>query len=259
MKNRTFLEDLFQSIGFVAAIMVALSQYFLSSNFESLFRQRPEFFNISNIIAVVLTFSIILGNYTNRHSIDMKIYFNKKKRDEFWEQQRKQNEKQAIDPQEPNLKQTISKQDAHTNINEPWGFTIYQLAYVSLLVCVGIFALLLSSENVFVIAISYVLMICLAVFSLSVFSIKIYTAKEYESRQARIYSETINKINMYFAGKISIKFEYADRTNWMYSVRTTILEHNGKTYLVKTDANNPENYFEINEYAEKVREDKKTS
>lgn len=258
MKNRTFLEDLFQSIGFIAAIMIALSQYFLSSNFSLLFAQRPEFFNISNIIAIVLTFSLILGTYTNRHGIDVKIYLNKKERDKFWGQQRKQNENQ---PQVPLAEQGITnkqirKQENQEKISEPWGFTIYQLAYVSVLMCVGVFAVFLCSQNIFIIAISYVVMVCLAVFSLSVFAIKIYLTREYENRQERIYSETLNKINMYFAGKVSIKLEFTDRTNWIYPIRTIILEHNNRTYLVKADANNPDNYFEINEYQEQQEEKK---
>ncbi len=261
MKNRTFLEDLFQSIGFVAAIMVALSQYFLSSNFASLFAQRPEFFNISNIIAIVLTFSIVLGTYTNRHSIDVKIYPDKKRRDQYWEQQRQQNEKQPQSPLTekgaPSLQ--TPKQQSQDKISEPWGFTIYQLAYIAVLGCIAVFALFLSAQNILVVAISYVVMICLAVFSLSVFAIKIYSAKEYENRQERIYFETLNKINTYFAGKVSIKLEYADRTNWMYPLRTIVLEHNDKTYLVKTDANNPDNYFEISEYkGQQIKESKKT-
>jgi len=241
MKNRTFLEDLFQSIGFIAAIMVALSQYFLSSNFELLFSQKPEFFNISNIIVIAMTFSIILGVYAARHTIDSKIYFNKKKRDKYWrmlEEQKNRKEDKDFSAKKPRETEIIS---------EPWGFTIRQLAYVSIPLIIGVFAILLNSQNILVISIAYVSLMCLIVFSLSVFAIRIYTSREHRGHQEKVYLETLNKINTYFAGKINIKLEYMDRSNWMCPLRTMILEHQGKSYLVKTDANDPNSYFEITE------------
>ncbi|OQY68705.1 hypothetical protein B6D29_00410 [Microgenomates bacterium UTCPR1] len=260
MKNRTFLEDLFQSIGFIAAIMIALSQYFLSSNFSLLFAQRSEFFNISNIITIVLTFLIVLGTYVNRHNIDVKIYPNTKKRDHYWKQQRQQNDKQSQQPiaGQVTASTTSNARNDKDIVDEPWGFTIYQSAFISVLGCIIMFILLLMSQNILCTAITYVAMVCLAVFPLSVFSIKIYLAREYENRRERIYSETLNKINMYFAGKVSIKLELTDRTNWMYPIRTILLEHNNKMYVVKTDANNPNDYFDISEHKEeKVKENKK--
>jgi len=256
MKNRTFIEDLLQSIGFIAAIMVALSQYFLSSNFSILFIQRPELFNISNIILIVLSFSIILGVYTYRYNIETK----NNKRDQYWEYQRKQKENRSQQSIKDQVSTKLSKNthDKENKISEPWGFTVYQLAVISVFVSIAIFFVLITSQNIYLATVSYVLMICLGIFSLSVFGIKIYSAREYENRQARIYVETLNKINMYFAGKVNVKLEFTDRSNWMQEIRTMLIEHNNKTYLVKTDANNPDSYFDISEYKEEQAQNNKT-
>lgn len=231
MKTNDFMSNLLQVVGFIAAIILALSQYFFSGEFKFFFASNEKLYSISNVVSLILSLAIIIGLYSVRYIIDNRNYFSTTKRDLYWKKI------QEI--------KTYSQKDQI--ISEPWYWTISRLGFLLILISLSLYGLLVSSTNIYLTSISYVLFICTSVASLTIFSLKIYLPQEFKNMEERIRKQTLDKVNEYFAGNLHILSELEDRSNMMYPVRILIIEKDGKKYIIRCDANNPDKFFNIEE------------
>lgn len=230
MKSNDFLSNLLQVVGFLAAIIIALSQYFFSGNFKQFFIGYENLYSISNTVSLILCLAIILGIYGVRYSLDMRRYFSKSKKENYFRQLQK--------PAGNNTKD---------NISEPKYWTMVSLGFLSIFVSIILFGFLSQFKQPTVTSILYILFICTSVLSLAIFSIKIYIAQDFKNTEERIRKQTLDKINEYFAGNLHIVSERVNRDDWTHPSRMYIVQKDGVKYWVQADANDPNKFFSVEE------------
>lgn len=228
MKTNDFLANLLQTIGFVAAIIIALSQYVFGGEFKQFFLGNESLYSVSNLVSLVLSLAIIIALYSFRYSLENRNYFNQRKRDDYWRK----------------LKE-IREQKQDLIISEPWYWTVSNLGFVLIIITIILFCLMLVSPQKYLTTLSYILFVCSSVSALTIFSLKIYLVQEFKNLNERIRQQIMDKINEYFVGDLSIITEFEDRSNFMYPVKTFIIMKDEKKYVVRSDANDPNRFFSI--------------
>lgn len=228
MKSNDFLANLLQIIGFLAAIILAISQYFLSGQFKFLFPKSEYLYSVSTIVALVLCLAIIIGLYSNRYLIDNKNYYSRKNRDKYWLK----------------LQEARSTNNNHL-ISEPAYWTLYYLGFIFIILSLISFGFLLFISDHYWRSLNYISFICLSVSSLTIFSLKIYLGYEFKTIEDKVRSNTLDKINEYFAGNIQIVTEGVNRSNMMYPTREILIIKDGDRYKIIADANDPNKYFNV--------------
>lgn len=229
MKNNNFLENLFQTVGFLAAIIISISQYIFSSQFKSLFIGNEHIYFLANTCTLGIALASIVGFYANRHFLESKNYFNTKQEAEYYKK----------------LRETSTKPGEV--ITEPWSWKLSDLGIVFLIVTFISLFFLISSKDLVIKAISYIVFVCSTINSITIFSLKIYNMQEWRNSEEKNRDRVIEKVNKYFAGDFKISQEYKDFSKPLYPTRTLIIEKENKKYNVIANANNPNEYFQINE------------
>ena len=179
MKSNDFLSNLLQVIGFLAAIIIALTQYFFSSNFKYLFNLSENYYSISNIVALILSLVIILGIYTIRHSLDIPRYFCKSSKEKYFK----------------NLQEIGNDKDKIKTIQQPRTWALSQSGFVFIFIAIILYGLLLMAKNAIAISLFYISFICSSVYALSIFCLKIYNLQDYKNTEEKIRKQTLDKIN----------------------------------------------------------------
>lgn len=231
MKSNDFLSNLLQVVGFLAAIIIALSQYFFSGNFKQFFVGYENLYSISNTTSLILCLAIILGIYSTRYGLDIRRYFSKSKKEEYFRQ----------------LQKPVGNDETKDHISEPAHWTIVSLGFVSIFVSVILFGLLSQFRQPTITSILYVLFICTSILSLAIFSIKIYIAQDFRNTEEKVRRQTLDKINEYFAGNLHIVSERVNRDDWAHPSRMYIVQKDGLQYWVQADANDPNKFFSVEE------------
>lgn len=226
MKNNDFLTNLFQVVGFLAAIIIAISQYIFSNQFKGLFIGNEQIYYLANTCVLGISLVSIIGLYANRFLIENKHYFTEKSKVDYYTK----------------LNQSIGTNQA---IKEPWNWKISDFGVVFLLVAMISFYYLISERNIVGLSIAYTSFICSTIDSIAIFVLKIYNQQEWRNSEYRNRDRIIEKINKYFAGSFRISEEFKDDSNFMYQSRTIMVEKDNKKYKVISDANNPDKYFSI--------------
>ncbi len=233
MKNNDFLTNLFQIVGFLAAIIIAISQYIFSNQFKYLFISNVEMYYLANTCALGIALATIIGLYANRYFLESKHYFFN------------QREKYYKRIQEINENSVKGKKCTKEVITEPWTWKISNLGFPFILVGLGSLYFLLSSQYLNIRTISYIVFICSTIDSVTIFSLIMYTLYEYRNNEERNRDRIIEQINKYFAGDFKIFLESENRADPLYPSRVLLIEKGEEKYEVRADANNPNKFFEI--------------
>lgn len=240
--QNTFFSDLLQNLGFIAAGIVAISQFTLSKSFLFLFNGNENLLKVSSIVALVLSMSIFLGFFTIRFNLLNKIYLNKKNKDEYIK---------SIPQTLPIPENETGKGDRIINQNkqlpEPFNFNLVQLGFVFLILALIAFVFTLCPQQLFLISLFYVLFICFTVASISIFSIQLYRDKEGQKKRNEINNIILNKIRDSFVGEIKTLYDSTELFQFNGPNRHIIIEYQGKKYDIFTKSYDPENYFLLSE------------
>lgn len=228
MKNNDFISNLFQTVGFLAAIIIAISQYIFSNQFKNLFVGNEQMYYLANTCALGVSLASIVGLYANRYLIEIKHYFTKKQEVEYYNKLKSVGQNNEV-------------------VEEPWSWRISDFGIMFLLIALISLYFLISDHNAVILAISYIIFVCTTIDSVAIFSLKIYNQQEWRGNEEKNRERIVEKINQYFAGSFKITLEVKDDSNFMYPSRTIIIEKDGKKYKVVSDANNPDKYFQITE------------
>ena len=73
MNKNSFLADLLQNIGFIAAVAVAISQYSLNESFAVFFSGNELIYKASSLVALILSIALILGVFVLRDKLTSPI------------------------------------------------------------------------------------------------------------------------------------------------------------------------------------------
>lgn len=244
MNKDNYFTNLLQNLGFLAAISVAFFQFTLNDSFKFIFNANGELFESATLVVLILSITIILGLFANRYFILNKIYFNQNKKNKYLHDLNEQN--RLVN--NPNVK--VSKK-LQKIVQEPWNFTLLQLAFFLIFLSLISFILLLTFNSILILTIlCYVLFICSAVAAISIFSIHLYNDNEYKNKQQGIDSIILGKIRERFVENVKIIFDSTDTSIWNPNIpnRTIIFEYNSEKYRIFTRSDNPNNYFNLHKF-----------
>lgn len=233
MQNN-LVTSILQWIATAITIMLPITQYIFRDNFKFLFGKYENLFSISTVVALVLSFAIIIILYANRYVLGGRMYFSKKNKDKYFTSLRNIN------------KNTQENMYQNVYISEPRYFNIYHLAIISIPISLLAFSVFISNqEEVWIICLSYVSFISTIVFPIATFAIKLYTESRYKVRIKEVDNLILEKIRAYFVGEMKIKNHLTD--NNLPGTKYITVEYQNKNYFVKVDANDPEKFFSIEE------------
>ncbi len=239
-EQNTFFSDLLQNLGFIAAAVVALSQYALNESFKFLFENNTELMKMSSLVALILSGAIFFGFFAIRFNLLTKVYPNKKKKGEYFASLRE--ESKVEQPKSP-LGDKEKKIKTGKKISEPFNFTLIQLAFLFILLSLISFMASIFSVNPYLVSLFYILFICFIVASISIFSIQLYRDKETKRKREETNELIMNKIRQYFIGDIQILYDSTNLFTLTGPNRHIIFEYKGTKYDVFTKSYDPESYF----------------
>lgn len=233
-EEKNAISSMLQWVAMFITIAFPIAQYVFRSNFKFLFGEHTDFFSISTIIALIVSFTIIIILYAYRYVLGLKIYLSRKQKNKYFESLRNRN---------------LDNEEYSEEILEPFYFTIYNIAIASLFFMIISFAIFISSSNIsWVLCVSYVVLISTMVFPMATFAIKLYAENSYHTRNQLASDMIIEKIRAYFVGEMKIESSKVDEIGFSRSIKTLIVEHNQQKYIVRSDINDPEKFFDIKKY-----------
>ncbi|MCB9801654.1 MAG: hypothetical protein H6774_01050 [Pseudomonadales bacterium] len=254
MNKNSFLADLLQNIGFIAAVAVAISQYSLNESFVVFFSGNEEIYKASSLVALIISIGLILGVFVLRSRLlnpfilfpwDSVGY--NKKRNQINDEINKLILEKGIEEAEK-YKATV-QWPAY-----PKSMTAIDLGFLFLLFSLISFVLLINfSQVVWIGSILFIFFITLSVTSISLFSIRLYNDSEYKSQRVATTEEIFNRINEFFADKVTVVSDFQDLNNFANPIRTIFVKHPKKgLYRIDSNSYDPSRLFSI----QKVKQEK---
>ena len=255
MNKNSFLADLLQNIGFIAAVAVAISQYSLNESFAVFFTANEAVYRASSVVALILSIGLILGVFVSRNRLLNPIMIfpwenanYNKKRDEINQRINKllaekgseEAEKFKANIQWPTYPKSI------TAIG--FGFVLLTLSLISFILLINF------SQIVWMGSILFIFFISLSVTSITLFSIRIYNDSEYKSQRIATTEEIFNRINEFFADKVVVISDFQDLNNFSNPIRTIFVQHPKRgVYRIDCNSYDPSKLFSI----QKIIQEKK--
>jgi len=247
MNKNSFLADLLQNIGFIAAVAVAISQYSLNESFAVFFSGNEAIYKASSLVALILSIGLILGVFVLRgRLLNPFILFPwesakyNKKRDLINDEVNKLAREKGLEVAEQ-YKATVQWP------TYPKSMTAVDFGFVLLLFSLISFVLLINfSQLIWIGSILFILFITLSVTSISLFSIRLYNDSEYKSQRIATTEEIFNRINEFFADKVTVVSDFQDLNNFANPIRTIFVKHPKKgLYRIDCNSYDPSRLFSI--------------
>lgn len=228
MKNDNFTSKLIQGLGSVGSIVGLIGQYLLRDEFKNLLKiPGDQNFSAFSLGVLVIGTVIIIGLYANRNSLSNKIYL-------CWPSIKKKYFDDLRDPE---------KQKGF--IQEPFYLDGRRGAWTSVLIATVSFILVLFSLNSFNKSIFYLAFSLSVIFSVTIFLLSLFVFEEWRAKEKERRYTLDEKIKDFFAPKYKELSREEDSSNFLYpAVRQTIEVH-GEEYLVVSDLNNPDRFFNV--------------
>jgi len=238
MDRENFVSQLTQILGFTSAISISISQYLFRDNFKFLFKNNQELYTASSLVALIVSLALLIALFSNRYVINIKFYFNSKKRDKYYKYLNEtSNVGKDMDSKPEKKEQQI--------VPEPWNYTISRVSVLLIFLAIACFAGMVIYDNVILTSLLYIIFICSTVVSIGTFAIKIYLENDYKIREKNMDNLIMEKIKEYLVGNVKIKAVNRDYSNIINPYKTIFIEHNEITYKVLVSTSNPDSFFSI--------------
>ncbi len=249
MNKNSFLADLLQNIGFIAAVAVAISQYSLNESFSIFFIKNEAIYKASSLVALIISIGLILGIFVLRNQLLNPIIIFP------WENSAYNKKRNQINA---DINQIISEKGIDEG--EKYKASIQWPVYPKNITAIGLgFVFLFSSALSFILLINFhpiiwigsilfILFITLSVTSISLFSIRLYNDNEYKTQRVATTEEIFNRINEFFADKVIVISDFQDINNFANPIRTIFVKHPKKgIYRIDCNSYDPSRLFSIQE------------
>jgi hypothetical protein len=247
MNKNSFLSDLLQNVGFIAAIAVAISQYSLNDSFAIFFIDNEAIFKASSLVALIISIGLILGIFVLRSRLLNQIILFP------WDSivYNKKLNQINVDINKVILEKGIEEGEKYKASVRwpvyPKSITAVGLGFVFLILSALFFVLLINLHSIIWIgSILFILFITLSVTSISLFSIRIYNDSEYKAQRIATTEEIFNRINEFFADKVIVISDFQDINNFTNPIRTILVKHPKKgIYRIDCNSYDPSKLFSI--------------
>lgn len=227
--NKDFISQILEKIGYVSAFAVAFSQYFLRDSFASFFKDQVNMYSVSSNVALILSVLVIISVFSNRYVISMKIYFSKKKKDQYF----------------ASFRQTADQPTKY--VAEPRSFTLKNIAFIFIFLAVASFYGFIFFDPILAKSIFYIFFIVIVVASISIYATSLYLENDWQRREKEKKELVMNKLKEHFAGDIQIPTLWIDNSNIVQPIKRMVVVRGGKKFNVAIDASDPDKYFVIDE------------
>ena len=231
--EKNFISQILESVGYIAAFAFAISQYILRDNFKAFFGSDERMYSASSLFALIVSIVVIVCIFSNRYSINTKIYYLKKSKDDYMKKIR-----ESANQNGGQVKDFIS---------EPRFFTIKQTALLLTMGSIGLFYLFVSQGNIYVKSISYILLVIFIVSAITIYATGLYLENDWGQQEKNKKDLIMFKIKDYFAGDIKVKLSWRDDSNIVTPFQKMLIERDSKKYNVTVNINDPERFFLVDE------------
>lgn len=241
--EKNFISQILEYFGYIAAIVVAFSQYILRDSFQVFFNESPEIYAVSSLFALFVSLVVIVAVFSNRYTIGTKYYFSNKKKTDYFNKLREEQEAQKSAQQNNQVYNP-------KHVLEPRSITLKQFAVVLIILSAISFFCLIYLSDIYLKSLSYIVLVASIVGSISIYATSLYNENEWKQRERTKKDLIMSKIKDHFVGEIKINLSWKNNTNIVQPIQNMTIERQGKKYNVVVDINDPENFFSIQEIIE---------